>query len=132
MAKNDISSIVFKAVVDTSGVAAGLNNIGAQVAGRQFGTGGGGPTGASGAAGGFVNPHGGSAPGSVAATAAAAAFGLMPRDSTAAVALFSAGATAGACTGRSRMAIVTPSSASPAVPAATSRQTGNRRLAGAW
>lgn len=75
MAKKSISDVVLRAVVDTSGVAAGLNNIGAQVAGRQFGTGGGGPTGASGAAGGFVNPHGGSAPGSVAATAAAAAFG---------------------------------------------------------
>lgn len=75
MAKKSISDIVLRAVVDTSGVAAGLNNIGSQVAGRQFGTGGGGPTGASGAPGGFVNPHGGSAPGSVAATAAAAAFG---------------------------------------------------------
>ena len=75
MAKKSISDIVLRAVVDTSGVAAGLNNIGSQVAGRQFGQSGGGPTGASGAAGGFVNPHGGSAPGSVAATAAAAAFG---------------------------------------------------------
>jgi hypothetical protein len=76
MAKKSISDIVLRAVVDTSGVAQGLNNIGAQVAGRTYGTGQGGPTGASGAAGGFVNPHGGGAGPGVAAVAAAAAAGV--------------------------------------------------------
>lgn len=75
MAKKSIGDIVLRAVVDTSGVAQGLNNIGAQVAGRQFGTGQGGPQGASGAAGGFVNPHGGGAGPGAAAVAAAAAAG---------------------------------------------------------
>jgi len=75
MAKKSISDIVLRAVVDTSGVAAGLNNIGSQVAGRQFGQTAGGPIGASGAAGGFVNPHGGGAGAGAAATAAAAAAG---------------------------------------------------------
>ena len=54
MAKKSISDIVLRAVVDTSGVAAGLNNVQAQVAGRRFGTVGG-PQGATGAAGGFVS-----------------------------------------------------------------------------
>jgi hypothetical protein len=75
MAKKSISDIVLRAVVDTSGVAAGLNNIGAQVAGRQFGQTAGGPTGASGAPGGFVNPHGGGAGPGAAAVAAAAVAG---------------------------------------------------------
>jgi hypothetical protein len=76
MAKKSISDIVLRAVVDTSGVAAGLNNIGSQVSGRSFGQSGGGPTGASGAAGGFVNPHGGGAGAGAAAVAAAAAAGV--------------------------------------------------------
>lgn len=75
MAKKSISDIVLRAVVDTSGVAAGLNNIGSQVAGRSFGTGQGGPTGAAGAAGGFVSPYG-AAPGGLAAAGAAAAAGI--------------------------------------------------------
>ena len=75
MAKKSISDIVLRAVVDTSGVAAGLNNIGSQVAGRQYGQTAGGPIGASGAAGGFVNPHGGGAGAGAAAVAAAAVAG---------------------------------------------------------
>jgi hypothetical protein len=82
MAKKSISDIVIRAVVDTSGIANGLNNVGTQVGGRTWGATGGAPTGASGAQGGFVSPHGGTgAPGSAAAVAAGAALGarLGPR-----------------------------------------------------